>query len=83
MALTETITKVTVQPQLNSGLDPDGDVKTVTGGLGATLSSQAFIENMTSASEKVLNILGALGNVLQYPIYKVNRTVTATIDNEE
>ena len=79
MAVTESITKVSVRPVLNNGIDSDGNIVTVNGSMGSTINSSSFIDDTAGSNQKVMNIVSALDAVLSKEVYKVSKTITASL----
>lgn len=75
MAVTETADKVTVNVQLNNGVDEDGNVKTVNSSLGAKLSTTGF------DGAKVFGIITSMNAVLDKSVYSVQKVLTSTMTN--
>lgn len=79
MAVTESLKKVYVRTLLNNGVDSDGNVVTVNGSLGSTISTSAFIDDTAGSNQKVMNIVSALDAVLSKEVYSVDKSITTSL----
>lgn len=83
MALVQTVTNVTARPVLNNGTDQSGNIRTLNGSFGSSLSVSEFSDaNDAASTQKLLNIGTALEDCLSMTVYRYTKTVTKKFEDE-
>ena len=78
MAVEAVMYNVNVRPYLNNGLDADGNVKVIAGSF-PSLNKSYYSQNLATSRQAVLDIVQAMGPVLDKVVYTTRETITNTL----